>query len=124
MTLGFCSFATARVSCFIENPCSFVEAVPGTKDTFLGYCVNSIEGDGITLYVARSDKTGNPLSSIRLNVETLNRQNLVAVNQDKSYLLTASKYSDFLAGGLLVKTKLAPNGLGFFLSCRNSIYLY
>lgn len=113
--------ATAKVNCFIDVPCGWLEPIPGVLENDLGFCVDGIEGDQNKLFVLRSDGSGNSLPNIEITVSELSAEKIAASNEDESVTLNASKYDDYLAGGLLFKTKEAPDGLGFFLTCTQNL---
>ena len=112
------AFGSEIVSCHVETPCSWLEPIPGVFEKSLGYCVENISGDRNTLIVKRVDQNGKALKPISLKVIEMNNQAIAASNKVGNITLNVSQYGDFLAGGLLVKTESAPDGLGFFISCR------
>lgn len=114
------AFGGEIVSCYVETPCSWLEPIPGVTEKSLGYCVENISGDQKTLIVTRVDINGKALEPISLDVTEMNNKVIAAANKAGNITLHVSQYEDFLAGGLLVKTKSAPDGLGFFISCRFS----
>ncbi len=117
LILSLTAFANTKVACSIEVPCGWLEPIPDVTDHHLGFCVDRVEGNQNVLTVFRSDAKGNALPNIEIKVSTLNSERIAAANDDESITLTASQYEDFLAGGLLFKTKESPDGLGFFLTC-------
>ncbi len=106
------------ISCFIESPCSWLDPIPGVIENSLHYCVVGIEGNSKQLRMIKSDQSGRALSPVLLKVKEVSSEKLWATNSDESISLNVSKYADFLAGGIVIKTKEAPDGLGFYISCR------
>ncbi len=118
LILGLQAKADQKVLCLIETPCSWLDPVPDTSNNYLGFCVDRIEGNSTALEVFKIDKDGQPLPSLKLTVTKISVDYLSAVDEAQLVNLNASKYSDFLAGGLLFKTEKLPDGLGFFLTCH------
>ena len=118
--LSFTAFANTKVICEIDMPCGWLEPIPDVTENHLGFCVDRIEGNENLLTVFRSDEKGNSLPGFELIVSALSTERIAAANDEASITLNASQYGDLLAGGLLFKTKEAPDGLGFFLTCTQS----
>ena len=118
--LGFTVWASAqeKLTCSIEMPCGWLEPVPVEPYSWLGYCVDRIEGDQSQVTVFRSDGNGVALDPFILSVKELSKEKIFMSNADESIVLSGSKYGEFLAAGLLIKTERDPAGLGFFTLCE------
>lgn len=111
------AFADQTITCNIEQPCIWLTADPHNPNEVLGYCVRGIAGDQTRLLLQRDDGHGQILAPSELNVEVASKDRFAAKSADGKIDLNVDRYSDFLAGELVIRTEKAPGGLGFFVAC-------